>query len=415
MPKRERIDIENVTQAYPLLGRTPLSVSHPGVAATWHWKKNCGFGPEDFSKGSGVYAWWICEENKEHIYKQQIKTRVRGSNHSTNGCPYCSGTRVSKSNWLKAYPKIARELHPTNNGDLTPKTIVAASGALLWWQCSRCKHEWRTSPCARTRRGAGCPRCNLGDPLDLKQFPKALKMFDRARNKGVDPRCLQYHALYWWKCNKAPDHHFKAGFYKHNNDAPECPFCRGKKPSSTNNLGMLPEVAKYFHPTKNGKLKPKDLTRGSHKRIWWKCDRGRDHEWEGFVYMQKRKKTPCPFCSNDRFSITNAICAYEAIARDFHPTRNGAHTAKTVSATSVKRVHWLCARCGLEWQARPYDRTQQAQGCPECKKRSTGVGRLTERQRKSAKQLLRKSLPVKTIAEQFGVHIMTIYRLRDTL
>ena len=40
-----------------------------------------------------------------------------------------------------------------------------------------------------------------------------------------------------------------------------------------------PELAKEWHPTKNESLTPNDVTPGSKKRVWWKCDKGLDHEW----------------------------------------------------------------------------------------------------------------------------------------
>ena len=40
-----------------------------------------------------------------------------------------------------------------------------------------------------------------------------------------------------------------------------------------------PRVAKEWHPTKNGKLTPRDVVFGSARVVWWKCPEGRDHEW----------------------------------------------------------------------------------------------------------------------------------------
>ena len=36
-----------------------------------------------------------------------------------------------------------------------------------------------------------------------------------------------------------------------------------------------PEIAKQWHPTKNGSLTPFDLSIGSGKLVWWKCAKGR--------------------------------------------------------------------------------------------------------------------------------------------
>jgi len=49
----------------------------------------------------------------------------------------------------------------------------------------------------------------------------------------------------------------------------------------TNSLAtQYPELATEWHPTKNGNLTPSDVVAGSHKKVWWKCAKGPDHEWE---------------------------------------------------------------------------------------------------------------------------------------
>ena len=73
----------------------------------------------------------------------------------------------------------------------------------------------------------------------------------------------------------------------------------------------FPELVKQWHPTKNGTIKPEEITAGSHKKYWWKCPEGPDHEWEALVYTRTRKqKSGCPFCSGFRASVTNSQLPY---------------------------------------------------------------------------------------------------------
>ena len=45
----------------------------------------------------------------------------------------------------------------------------------------------------------------------------------------------------------------------------------------------------------NGALTPQDVTRGSHKKVWWKCGAG--HVWQAAVYARAREKSSeCPVC-----------------------------------------------------------------------------------------------------------------------
>ena len=65
--------------------------------------------------------------------------------------------------------------------------------------------------------------------------------------------------------------------------------------SKENNLAYLnPELAKEWHPYKNGDIKPSDVTIGSGQKAWWvgKCG----HEWEA-VINKRVGGTGCPICS----------------------------------------------------------------------------------------------------------------------
>jgi len=61
-----------------------------------------------------------------------------------------------------------------------------------------------------------------------------------------------------------------------------------------------PEVAKQWHPTKNGDLTPNNVTPGSNKKVWWKCDKGADHEWLSQPNTRTGQQQNCPICSNNK-------------------------------------------------------------------------------------------------------------------
>ncbi|MBI95257.1 MAG: hypothetical protein CMB94_02860, partial [Flammeovirgaceae bacterium] len=67
-----------------------------------------------------------------------------------------------------------------------------------------------------------------------------------------------------------------------------------------------PDIAKEWHPTKNGNLSPKNVTAGSSKNVWWKCPKGNDHEWEA---PPKRRKNNhgCPVCINKLIVKSNCL------------------------------------------------------------------------------------------------------------
>lgn len=74
-----------------------------------------------------------------------------------------------------------------------------------------------------------------------------------------------------------------------------CPCCAGNKVlKEFNDLATVnPVLAAEWHPTKNGSLTPDMVTKGSKKKVWWKCKQG--HEWQA-VIANRNKGSGCPYC-----------------------------------------------------------------------------------------------------------------------
>ena len=53
------------------------------------------------------------------------------------------------------FPELAKEWHPTKNGDLTPFDVTCGSGKKVWW-FGECGHEWDDTVSHRTE-GRACP------------------------------------------------------------------------------------------------------------------------------------------------------------------------------------------------------------------------------------------------------------------
>ncbi len=75
------------------------------------------------------------------------------------GCPYCANKRIGYGNDLKSQnPKLAKQWHPTKNGDLKPSNVFSHSGKKVWWICKE-KHEWEAAIYHRSNN-RGCPYCS---------------------------------------------------------------------------------------------------------------------------------------------------------------------------------------------------------------------------------------------------------------
>lgn len=123
-----------------------------------------------------------------------------------------------------------------------------------------------------------------------------------------------------------------------------------------------PDIAKEFHPTKNGLLLSNMLSIGSGMKLWWQCNNG--HEWQAYVYA--RKNGGCPYCSNLKVNDSNSLqTLFPEVAKEWHPTKNNDLTPNDFVYGSGKKVWWKCSE-GHEWYRSIEKRTNYKRGCPYC-------------------------------------------------
>lgn len=199
--------IEDIEEPYPLRKRTPLSKSHPEVSLQWLYGKNCGWGPEDFSKGSNIRVWWHCPKGPDHIFQQEIHLRVRRFNSSDGSCPFCKGLIGSVTNSLEAlYPEVAKELLVKKSG-ISASEISFGSRQMLWWRCAQ-GHDFEAVVANRTILKSGCSYCSNQMTAESNSlsfcYPEVAAQWHPTRNKGVSPDDVRYVSRinYWWRCSK---------------------------------------------------------------------------------------------------------------------------------------------------------------------------------------------------------------------
>jgi very-short-patch-repair endonuclease len=265
---------------------------YPEVAKQWHPTKNGDLKPENFTYGSKQKIWWLCEktcsEGCLHEWETNIKNRC---GKDKTGCIFCKNKKICKhQSILYRKPEIAKQWHPTKNGDLTPEMVSLFSNKKVWWLCEKkcsegCLHEWEAIINNRCKeKSSGCPFC--------QDFTESI--------------CKHQSILY------------------------------------TN-----PEVAKQWHPTKNGELKPEMCSPGSTQKVWWlcekKCSEGCLHEWESVIGDRCKKEKPygCSFCSNKSVCIHQSIIyTHPEIVKQWHPTKNGELKPEMFSFGSGQKIWW---------------------------------------------------------------------------
>ncbi len=127
-----------------------------------------------------------------------------------------------------------------------------------------------------------------------------------------------------------------------------------------------PQLVSEWHPTKNGELSPIDVKEFSNKKVWWKCSKGPDHEWQATV-ANRSKGSGCPFCAGQRATAANCLASINPeLSVEWHPTKNGTLTPRDVCVSSSKKVWWKCEEgSDHEWRSTVANRTT-GNGCPIC-------------------------------------------------
>ena len=352
----------------PKLGKS-FAEKNPALINEWHPTKN-KLSPYDYNYGSNEKVWWKCDKGDDHEWQSSLKLRSRGS-----GCLICAGKKVVKSNSLAIlHPELAKEWHPTKNGSLTPNDVTDGSNKNIWWKCDKADdHEWEEVIYERVS-GNGCTICSGRKIVQSNSLailhPELAKEWHPTKNGSLMPNDVGHSAKdIWWKCDKGDDHEWKQSMNNRVKGS-GCPICSGHKVVKSNCLATThPELAKEWHPTKNGSLTPFDIVAGTATKIWWKCDKGDDHEWLSNSFG-RQDGGGCPVCTGQKVVKSNCLATtHPELAKEWHPTKNGSLTPyDIVAGSSFQKIWWKCKddRSHI-WDATSSSR-KSGSGCPSCAK-----------------------------------------------
>ena len=273
-----------------------IAVLYPHTLDEWDYEKNAPVTPYMVTKGSEKPFWWKC--SKGHEIESRVKDRVR------HGCPYCSNNKVLTgfNDLSTTHPHLAREWIVERNNMIKPTEIIGGK-QIVWWRCSK-GHEWQASIDSR-KQGNGCPVCAgkqvLAGYNDLATInPDLASEWNYEKNNGLLPSDVVpgSNKKAWWKCHKH-GHEWEA-VINSRVQGKGCPYCANQKVwTGFNDLASKnPMLADEWHPTKNDRLLPTDVTISSGKKVWWLC-RECAHEWEA-VIGSRSKGAGCPECAKQK-------------------------------------------------------------------------------------------------------------------
>ena len=196
--------------------------------------------------------------------------------------------------------------------------------------------------------------------------PQLMAGWNWAKNNelGIDPNeitCGSKRKV-WWICEKG--HEWDSRVCNRAIGI-GCPYCSGRNAiNGQNDLEkQYPNIAKEWHPTKNGTLSPNSVKVHSNKNVWWLGVCG--HEWQATV-TSRTAGSGCPYCSFRKLLVgfNDLETVNPDLVKEWNYEKNGNLLPQYVLPNYNKKVWWRCAY-GHEWEATIVSRNNGS-GCPIC-------------------------------------------------
>ena len=340
-----------------------LETRFPQIAEEWDYEKN-DKKPSEVAPYSDYRASWICP--KGHTYKATVSDRVKGTN-----CPVCSRERRVSFPEKALYYYISREFDGVVDNfraswlGLYELDIFIPDQKIGIEYDGAYGHSGKYGVERDQRKNKVCAdhgvtlvrireaKCPATESTSVDYIMKPDETLESAISAAID---ILYRLM----------------------------GSEGKKPKTTINiaedsgaiyslidysekenslLNKSPEIAKLWHPTKNGHLTPESVSWMSSKVVWWLGSCG--HEWRSSVSNERRGGN-CPYCIGKRVLIgfNDLATTSPELAAEWDREKNLPLTPEGITAGSGKKVWWKCSN-GHSWSAVVSSR-KQGRGCPIC-------------------------------------------------
>ena len=145
----------------------------------------------------------------------------------------------------------------------------------------------------------------------------------------------------------------------------QCYKCEKEEEKIENNiLHTHPDIAKLWDYEKNYPITPENVSSGSRKMVWWKCDLG--HSWEAMV-KKRVAGHGCPYCGGRRvlLGFNDLTTTHPDLVKQWDVKKNGNTTPDMVTSGSNEKAWWVCDK-GHSWKSLIKDRARRGVGCPYC-------------------------------------------------
>ena len=349
----------------PAIGKS-LKDLYPDLILEWNYEKNTLINPEGMNPHSGKKVWWRCS-----VCGNEWEASVHSRTSHNTGCPKCS-MEVQSS-----FPEQATFFYLKRDID----------GEVI----NRAKIEFNA---IEYELDIYIPSINIGIEYDGRYWHRHSK--HKEENKDIIMKNLGIKLLRIKESNKNKiESNIIYYDYAHNKDynlswaIKTLEKCMGLSESIIdvkndslnimklyrrkvipNNIEENQELIKEWDFRKNFPLSPSNFTKGSGKKVWWKCSKC-GHEWESTVNNRSRGHG-CPECAKKEagerqrkpHKRKSLAALHPEIVKEWNFERNNI-SPDNVRSFSRLKVWWKCEK-GHEWEAGIFNRLAKKTKCPYC-------------------------------------------------
>lgn len=257
------------------------------------------------------------------------------------------------SNYLKdKYPEYFSQLCKKRNENIYLEKILCSSKVNIWWVCptNPCGcHIFEDNPRNFIRRGC-CVYCSKTPKVckhtSIMSDEKMKKQYHQKLNTNINPYEISKKSSkkLWWKCmnHESCDEHI---WETSPSKLGECPFCLNIKVCKCNSFMNISHYNGDFCHELNKYIDPWKISKGSTKKLWWKCQNHNscnEHFWEA----APANKCGCPFCAGKK----TCSCVGSNLLKDKYPEyfsqickeRNENINLNEITYRSKKQLWWVC-------------------------------------------------------------------------
>lgn len=351
------------------VGFNDLLTRNPQLAAEWHPTLNKK-PPTEYTVGSDVKVWWMCDRG--HEWSASISSRNRG-----NGCPVCmSETQISipeKTIFYyvnQAYPDCTSNVNFQWLGKMELDIYVPSINTAI--EYDGCKwHQIFENDLAKDKmceengvrlirlREEGCPEYNSAS-LKIPVFKFGISAFENFVQymlESIGPYLPNLNSISF---DITRDYENIISIVSKTKKEKSLAICN-------------PILAGEWDYDKNGLITPEMVSYGTQKSFWWKCNKG--HSWKAQVLSRKRGNG-CPYCSGHKVLVgeSDLMTTHPKLCEQWYQDKNGELTPEMVTAGSSKNVWWRCEK-GHFWHAVISSRTRTNNSqCPYCINQRVWIG-----------------------------------------